>query len=408
MDEPIVEQTEPDQEESPPPALTRPTRRRGRWIWLVVLLLCGVIGLFVFQHLEKGKAATDKPPPPQVGVSISAAIAEKGSIGVYINALGSVTPLSTVTVKSRVDGQLMSVNYREGQMVQQGDVLAEIDPAPFQALLTQAEGQYQRDKALLENANIDLNRYQTAYSKNAVPKQQLDTQLATVHQLEGTVKNDQGQIDNAKVQLAYCHITSPISGRVGLRLVDPGNIVHASDTNGMLVITQLQPISVLFSVAEDYLPQIQQQLRHGNRLPVEAFDRAQQKKISSGSLLTFDNQIDTTTGTIKLKATFPNNDSALFPNQFVNARLLVSTQRGVVLIPASAIQRNAQEAFVYVVKLDQTVAMQSVSVGTTDGNVTAVEGVKTGDTIAVDGFDKLQGGVKVVVRKANDTGMAKP
>jgi multidrug efflux system membrane fusion protein len=381
---------------------------RADWILLALLLLGGVIGFLVFRRQEKGKAATDRPPPSQTGVSISTAVAEKGSIGVYINALGSVTPLSTVTVKSRVDGQLMSVNFREGQMVQQGDVLVEIDPRPFQALLTQAEGQYQRDKALLENANIDLNRYQTAYSKNAVPKQQLDTQLATVHQLEGTVKNDQGQIDNAKVQLAYCHITSPISGRVGLRLVDPGNIVHASDTNGMLVITQLQPISVLFSVAEDYLPQIRPQLRRGNRLSVDAFDRAQQQKISSGSLLTFDNEIDTTTGTIKLKAIFPNKDNALFPNQFVNARLLVSTQRGVILIPSAAIQRNAQEAFVYVVKPDQTVAKQTVSVGTTDGDVTAVEGVKAGDTIAVDGFDKIQDGVRVIVRKTSNSATGGP
>jgi len=403
MDEPIVEQTDPDpQQESPPDANRGSKGHRGRWTLLGLVLLVGVIGFLVFRHQQKGKAATNKPPSTPAGISISTAVAEKGSIGIYINALGSVTPLYTVTVKSRVDGQLMSVNYREGQMVHQGDVLAEIDARPFQALLTQAEGQYERDKALLENANLDLNRYQVAYSKNAIPKQLLDTQLATVHQLEGTVKNDQGQIENAKVQLAYCHITSPISGRVGLRLVDPGNIVHASDTNGMLVITQLQPISVLFSVAEDYLPQIQHRLRGGNRLSVDAFDRAQKQKISSGSLLTFDNEIDTTTGTIKLKATFPNNDNALFPNQFVNARLLVSTQSGVILIPSSAIQRNAQEAFVYVVKPDQTVAMQTVSVGTTDGNVTKVEGVNAGDTIAVDGFDKLQSGVKVIVRKQSE------
>jgi multidrug efflux system membrane fusion protein len=404
MDEEFVEQTEPEQEESPPPVVSRGSKRRlTRWI-LLVLLLVGVIGFLIFQRREKGTAATAKPPPSPVAVSITTGVAQQGDIGVYINALGSVTALNTVTVKSRVDGQLMSINYREGQMVHKGDVLAEIDPRPFQALLTQAEGQYERDKALLENAYIDLKRYQTASSKNAIPKQQLDTQVATVHQLEGTVKNDQGQIDNAKVQLVYCRITSPISGRVGLRLVDPGNIVHATDTTGMLVITQLQPISVLFSVAEDYLPQIQQQLRHGNRLSVDAFDRAQQKKISSGSLLTFDNLIDTTTGTIKLKATFANSDNSLFPNQFVNARLLVNTQRGVVLVPSAAIQRNAQQAFLYVVKPDQTVAMQTVSVGTTDGNATAVEGVKAGDTVAVDGFDKLQSGVKVVVRKASDSG----
>lgn len=409
MDKPIVEQTEPDQHEAPPPAMRRDsTRRPGRWMLFVLLLLGVVIGLFMFQRKEK--AATDKPPPSQVGVSISTAVAEKGSIAVYINALGSVTPLNTVTIKSRVDGQLMSVNYREGQMVREGDVLAEIDPRPFQALLTQAEGQYERDKALLENAYIDLKRFQMAYSKNAIPKQQLDTQVATVHQLEGTVKNDQGVIDNARVQLAYCHITSPISGRVGLRLVDPGNIVHAADTTGMLVITQVQPISVLFSVAEDNLPQIMQQLRRGNRLPVDVFDRTQQKKLSSGRLLTLDNQIDTTTGTIKLKATFSNADLALFPNQFVNARLLVTTQRGVTLVPTAAIQRNSQGAFVFVIQPNQTVAMRTVSAGTTEGNETAVEGVNAGDTIAVNGFDKLQDGAKVVIRNApgNSSGREHP
>jgi len=406
MDEPLEEDVvapEPEPDEPPPARVPQPRKnRRSIWLMLALLLIAGIAGFLILQRRQKATAAGSKPAPPsQPGVSISTAVAQQGNIGVYINALGSVAPLSTVTVKSRVDGQLMSVNYREGQMVKQGDVLAEIDSRPFQAQLIQAQGQYERDKALLENANVDLNRYQIAYSKNAIPKQQLDTQVATVHQYEGIVKIDQGQIDNAKVQLAYCQITSPTSGRVGLRLVDPGNIVHAADTNGMLVITQLQPINVLFSVAEDYLPQIRQQLHRGSRLTVDAFDRTQQTKLSSGALLTFDNEIDTTTGTIKLKATFPNSDNALFPNQFVNARLLLNTEHGVILVPSAAIQRSATDAFVYVVQPDQTVAMKTVSTGTTDGNVTAVEGLNAGDVVAVDGFDKLQNGVKVSVRRGS-------
>ena len=394
-------------EQTPPSDGSSQQTHRSPGIVRRLLVFAGLAVLVVaaflfFQRHETDKANAERPAPASPGVLITTATSRQGDIGVYVTALGTVTPISTITVKSRVDGQLMSVNYREGQMVRQGDVLIQIDPRPFQAALLQAQGQYDRDKALLENAYVDLNRYTAAYAKKAIQKQLLDTQVALVHQHEGTLKLDQGQVDNAKVQLAYCQITSPISGRVGLRLVDPGNIVHATDTTGMLVITQMQPISALFSVAEDYLPQIRQQTRRGNRLRVEAFDRSEQKLLGSGTLLTFDNEIDTTTGTIKLKASFPNSDNALFPNQFVNAQLLVDTHRGVTLVPTPAIQRSAQNTFVFVLKPDSTVSMQNVTVGITHGDTTEVSGLNPGVTIAVDGFDKLQNGAKVIVRKPGD------
>lgn len=361
---------------------------------------------FLFFSLERRSTAqgtrAKKPsaPPP---LSVSAVTARKGNIGIHVNALGLVTPLQTVAVRSRVDGQLMAVNYNEGQMVHQGDALLEIDPRPFQAQLTQVQGQYARDKALLENAHLDLERYQAAYARNAVPKQTLDTQVATVHQFEGIVQLDQGQLDNAKVQLDYCHIIAPLTGRVGLRLVDPGNIVHASDTNPLVVITQLQPISVIFSVAEDFLPPIEQQVSQGKHLPVTALDRAQKQTLANGTLETLDNQIDTTTGTLKLKAIFTNDNGAFFPNQFVNARLLVDTHHDVILLPNISIQRNAQGSFVYLLKPDQTAAMHPINVKTTDGNVSEIEGLEANAIVAGDNFNRLTDGAKVAVRPARNT-----
>jgi membrane fusion protein, multidrug efflux system len=379
------------------------THKSRWWIWLIFAVVLIVVAVWWIRRGASSQAKTSGDATPRP-VLISAATAHQGDIGIYLNALGTVTPVYTVTVTSRVQGEITQVYYHEGQMVQKGDPLIEIDPRPYQASLTQVEGQLAHDQAVLNEAKIDLERYQQAFTRNAIAKQQLDDQQQVVLQDEGTVKNDEGQLANAKVNLVYTHITAPIAGRVGLRLVDPGNIVQANSTTSLVVITQLQPITVIFSIAEDQLSQIQQQLRKGKKLPVDAFDRAGSTKLASGTLLTLDNVIDPTTGTLKLKAIFDNKDGALFPSQFVNVKLLVDTQHSMTLIPTPAIQRSAQGAFVYVIKSDQTASMRTVTPGTTDGSVTAVQGVEPQDVVAVNGFDKLQDGAKVTVRKPTSGG----
>jgi membrane fusion protein, multidrug efflux system len=405
------------------------------WIWIVLLVIVGIVGFRVYQNKQAAaQAAKAKAAAAGRGVPISTTTATQGPIGVYISALGTVTSVYTATITSRVDGQIVSVNYREGQMVRKGDILIQIDPRPYAAALTQAEGTLAHDEALLAEARIDMNRYQEAFNRNAIAKQQLDDQTQTVKQYEGSVKNDQGTVASATTNVDYATIRAPIDGRVGLRLVDPGNIVTSGSTTALVVIAQLQPITVIFSVAEDYLPQIQKQMRAGHKMSVDAFDRDQQTKLATGSLLTLDNQIDTTTGTVKLKAIFQNGDLALFPNQFVNARLLVDTQENATLIPSAAIQRNASSAFVYLIKPDQggsaqsgsgpsgtaqkepgqkgegqsaptgTASVQQITVGTTDGNTSAVQGIKPGDVVALTGFDKLQDGAKVTIRNGNGNG----
>jgi len=302
-------------------------------------------------------------------------------------------------VRTRVDGQLMEVLYREGQIVNNGELIAKIDPRPFEVQLTQAEGQMARDVAQLKNAQLDLERYRILWQEDSVSKQQLDTQEALVRQFEGAIKTDQGQIDSAKLNLVYCRITAPVSGRIGLRLVDPGNIVHVSDANGLVVITQLQPITVIFPIPEDNLPQVLVRLKTGERLPVEAYDREMRQKLAAGSLLTVDNQIDPATGTVRLKAIFSNEKNELFPNQFVNARLLVEVKREVIVVPSSAIQRGPQGTFVYVVKADRTATVRPIDVGETQGGEASIKtGLSPGELVVVDGQDRLREGTTVDLR----------
>jgi multidrug efflux system membrane fusion protein len=379
---------------------------KKRWrTWLLVIALL-VVGIYFFRA-KNGDRKTAAPTAGAAGraargpgvIPVVAAKATRGDIGVYLAGLGAVTPIYTVTVRSRVDGQLMKVLYQEGDIVHQGDLLVEIDPRPFEVMLAQAEGQRIKDQAALDNARIDLARYQTLLTQNAIPEQQLATQKALVTQYEGAAKTDQAQIDSAKLNLVYCHITAPITGRVGLRLVDPGNIVHASDANGLLVITQIRPISVIFTLAEDQLPVVLQRMRAGQRLRVNAYDRAMTKKIATGLLTTIDNQIDQSTGTVKLRATFDNSDNALFPNQFVNARLLVEEKHGVTLVPTAAVQRNAQTTYVYVVKPNFTVTVHPITVGTTEGEDSEVtSGLSPGEVVVMTGVDRLQEGSKVAVQ----------
>ena len=364
---------------------------------LVVLTLLGIGGYLLWQRpvatQQFGKRGGD---PAGSVMPVVAVAAKTASINVYLNGLGTVTPLKTVTVRSRVDGQLMRVLFREGQVVKEGELLAEIDPRPYQAALTQIEGMMVRDQALLANARIDLERYRTLFAQDSIPKQQLDTQEALVRQYEGTVKLDQGQIDNARLQLIYSRVTAPIPGRLGLRQVDQGNIVHASDAGGFVVITQMQPITVVYTIPQDNLPVVLKLLKAGQRVPVDAYDREQKTKLASGALLTVDNQIDPTTGTVRLKAQFRNDDNNLFPNQFVNVRMLVDIRRDATTVPSAAIQRGAQGIYVYVVKTDNTVTLRQIKVGPAEADVTVVEsGVETGELVVIDGTDRLREGAKV-------------
>jgi multidrug efflux system membrane fusion protein len=376
---------------------------RGRWL-IVLLVVCLIaVGIYLLFNKEKSRAAKQGQKASTPAVPVVAIETKKTDFNVYLTGLGSVTPVNTVTVRTRVDGQLMEVLFKEGQIVNSGELLARIDPRPFEVQLTQAEGQMARDMAQLKNAQLDVERYRVLWEEDSVQKQLLDTQEALVRQLEGALKTDQGQIDGAKLNLVYCRITSPITGRIGLRLVDPGNIVHATDTNGLIVITQLQPITVIFPLPEDNLPQILARLRTGSPLPVEAYDRAMKQKLATGSLLTVDNQIDPTTGTVRLKAIFPNEKNELFPNQFVNARLLVNIVHGVTVIPSPAIQRGPQGAFVYVIKADRTAMVRPIGVGEVqEGEVSVRTGLSPGELVVVDGADRLREGTRVDLRSQSN------
>ena len=361
-------------------------------IGIVILLLLILAIVLVWHHLDTAKKA--KPAPPKI--TITSATATKGDIGVYLDAIGTVTPVYTVSLTPQVNGPIVAVHYKEGQLVRKGDPLVDIDSRPYIATLLQAQGALERDQNILAQAQMDLDRYRDAWARNAIQKQLLDDQEKIVLQDQGTVKNDQGTVEYDQIQVDYCHITSPIAGQVGLRLVDPGNVVQFGGTVTLAVITQLDPITVIFTIPEDSLGPVAARLRKKATLSVDALDRTAQKKIASGKLLTLDNQIDTTTGTVKGRALFDNKNDVLFPNQFVNTRLLVNTLQGVTLIPASAIQQNGQASFTYVIQ-NNVAHMRSLKVGVTDGGLTQVDGINPGDVVANSSFDKLQDNTAVVV-----------
>jgi multidrug efflux system membrane fusion protein len=406
----------------PEPVSSRSSRKVGDppaksrwWIWLLVL---GVVAIGFWYYRGSHSKAEAENSNAQGGsaagagggggkgrggagggspvVPVVVATAQHGDLPVYFTGLGTVTAFNTVTVHTRVDGQLVSVAFKEGQFVHQGDVLAQIDPRPFQVILEQAEGQLAKDQAQRKDAEVNLERFKLLYGEGVIPKQQMDTQQSQVGQFDGAIKTDQATIDSAKLQLSYSRITAPISGRIGLRLVDAGNMVHAADPGGLLVITQLQPISVIFSLPQDQLPQVVTKTRSGTQLPVEAFDRDNTAKIASGSLASIDNQIDTTTGTYKLKAMFKNDDNVLFPNQFVNIHLLVDTKRNLTIVPTAAIQRGPQGTYVYAVDSTNVVKIHNVTIAqTTNDSAGLSNGLNPGEVVVIDGQDKLQEGTKV-------------
>jgi multidrug efflux system membrane fusion protein len=375
---------------------------RRRWPWVAFAVALAAAGAGGWYWYSKAQPAETPPPgkgrfdPAARPLPVVAATVRKGSIDVYLNALGTVTPRNVVIVHARVDGELMRVAFKEGQIVKAGDLLAEIDPRPFQVQLTQALGQMAKDHALLKNAQLDLERYRTLLAQDSIAKQQVDTQEALVRQYEGTVQSDQGAIDNARLQLTYSRVTAPISGRVGLRQLDAGNVVHASDPNGIVVITQLQPITVLYPIPEDNVQRIMRRMATGDTVVVEAWDRDIKNKVATGKLVTIDNQIDTTTGTVKLRAEFGNEGLALFPNQFVNVQMLVETLSDAIIVPSAAIQRGSPGTFVYAVKDDLAVTVTPVKLGPVQGEITAIaSGLQPGMNVVVDGADKLREGAKV-------------
>jgi len=381
-------------------AVEKPKRRI--WGRLIALVVVVVLVFAVIGGIRKGQKEKAAAVEPVVVPTIVTATAQRGPIGFYVQALGTVTPIASVNLYSQVNGRVVAVHYTEGQMVHKGEALIDIDPRPYEAQLKQSQGTLQHDQGLLAQAQMDLARYKEAADLQAIARQTYEDQKQVVEQYKGTVKNDEGQVEYAAVQLSYCHLASPIDGRVGLRLVDPGNTVFSGGNSPIVVVTQLTPITVVFNVAEDDLGQVRTEITHRASLPVDAFDRTQLVKLATGKLLTLDNQIDSTTGTVRFRGQFDNRDLKLYPNQFVNARMLVKTIPDAILIPTSAVQRNGTQAYVYVLQGD-TVKMRTVTELTTENDMAAVTGLNAGEVVSTTGFEKLQDGTKVKVQPAKGT-----